>query len=53
MVHEMELTCNKIAIINDGRLLCKGAVSELLQGFDSLEDFFIQNVRKQREIDLS
>jgi ABC-2 type transport system ATP-binding protein len=46
LIHEVELMCNRIGIINNGELLKEGLVAELLNGQDlSLEDFFIKELR--------
>lgn len=47
LIHEVELICNRIGIINHGELLKEGLVAELLNGQDiSLEDFFIKQLRE-------
>lgn len=46
--HEMELMCNRIGIINHGKLIREGMVSEILTNYSSLEDFFIQQTREER-----
>jgi len=48
LAHEMELMCNRIGIINHGKLIREGKVSELLSNYSSLEDFFIQQTRDER-----
>lgn len=48
LAHEMELMCNRIGIINHGKLVKEGMVSEILSGYSSLEDFFIQQTRDER-----
>lgn len=49
LAHEMELMCSRIGIINHGKLIKEGIVSELLTSYSSLEDFFIQQTRDKRE----
>jgi len=49
LAYEMELTCNRVGIINNGRLIREGIVSELLIEYSSLEEFFIQQVKDGRE----
>ncbi len=51
LAHEMELMCSRIGIINHGKLVREGNVSELLSNYSSLEDFFIQQTRDKREED--
>lgn len=48
LAHEMELTCNKVGIMNEGRLIRTGSVSEFLGSHSSLEDFFIKQIRQSR-----
>ena len=48
LAHEMELMCNRVGIINNGKLIKEGIVAELLKSHSSLEDFFIQETREDR-----
>jgi ABC-2 type transport system ATP-binding protein len=49
LVHEMELICNRIGIMYNGKLIREGKLSELLDGsYASLEDYFVQQVREER-----
>ncbi|MCX7708467.1 MAG: ATP-binding cassette domain-containing protein [Clostridia bacterium] len=48
MIHEMEITCDRIGIIEDGRIIRTGIVRELLDQYSSLEDYFITQVREDR-----
>jgi ABC-2 type transport system ATP-binding protein len=48
MIHEMEITCNRIGIIDEGRLIRTGSVAELLKDYASLEEYFIKQVREDR-----
>ena len=51
LIHEMELICNRVAIINNGLLIKEGHVAELLsKEHSSLEDFFVEQIAKQREV---
>lgn len=46
LIHEVELICNRIGIINNGELLREGLVAELLDSGDiSLEDFFVKQIK--------
>jgi len=46
LIHEIELVCNRIGIINNGEMIQEGLVTELLQGENnSLEEFFVKQVR--------
>ena len=42
---EVERTCDRIAILNEGRLAASGALAELAQPGESLEDVFVRAVR--------
>lgn len=48
LAHEMELICNRVGILNNGKLIKEGVVAQLLQSHDSLEDFFIQQAKEDR-----
>lgn len=46
LIHEIELVCNSIGIIIDGRLIREGRVSDLLiDKYNSLEDYYIRQLR--------
>ncbi|KIL37090.1 ABC transporter [Cohnella kolymensis] len=50
LIHEMELMCNRIAILYGGKLITEGYKSELLQGrFSSLEELFLHEVSQERK----
>ena len=42
---EVERTCDRIAILNEGRLAASGALADLAQPGESLEDVFVRAVR--------
>lgn len=46
LVHDMELTCNRVAVINEGRIVKTAEVSKILEDYSSLENFFISEVDK-------
>lgn len=49
LIHEIELTCNKVGIIYDGKLVNEGLVSSIIgDNNSSLEEFFINEVRESR-----
>lgn len=50
MIQEMELMCSRIGILVEGKLVCEGALSELVDGVHvtSLEQLFISSVRQER-----
>ena len=43
ILSEMQSVCNKVAIINRGKILVDGDVTDLLQksGFNKLEDYYM------------
>ncbi len=47
LAHEIELICNRIGIINNGELIQEGLVEELLSDGESMEDFFLKQVRNK------
>jgi len=44
LLHEIEQTCNRVGILDRGRLVAQGAVTELLAGRRDLEDVFFNVV---------
>jgi ABC-2 type transport system ATP-binding protein len=42
---EVERTCDRVAILNEGRLVASGALAELVGPGESLEDVFVRAVR--------
>ncbi|TJY42211.1 ATP-binding cassette domain-containing protein [Cohnella pontilimi] len=50
LITEMEMICNRIGIIHNGRLIREGDIGELLQeSGQSLETYFVQQIRAERE----
>lgn len=50
LVHEIELMCNKVAIINDGELLNSGVeISSIKENFPSLEEFYMHEINERRK----
>lgn len=50
LVREMELMCNRIGILYDGKLIRDGLLTELIGGrFATLEDLFLHEVREERK----
>jgi ABC-2 type transport system ATP-binding protein len=46
LVHEVELMCNKVAIIHEGRLVNDGEhIVSIKEKFNSLEDFYMDQIR--------
>jgi len=48
LIHEMELLCNRIGVIEDGRLIETGTVNELTNGHSNLEDFYMKKISENR-----
>jgi ABC-2 type transport system ATP-binding protein len=48
-IYEMELICNRIGIIYDGKLISSKLVSEILHENESLESFYISQIQRVRE----
>jgi ABC-2 type transport system ATP-binding protein len=48
LIHEMEITCTRVGIINQGALITVGFVDELLERNSSLENYFMSQVRESR-----
>jgi len=44
LIHDIELTCNRVGIIYDGRLLKVDTMEDILGDFSSLENYFISEV---------
>jgi ABC-2 type transport system ATP-binding protein len=49
LAHELEVMCNKIAIMKDGRLLKTESMSEVMRQSGSLEKYFLETVRSGKE----
>lgn len=48
LAHEMELTCNRVGILNNGLLIKEGALVDIMKNHTSLEEFFIEQARSNR-----
>lgn len=49
LIQEMELMCNRIGILYEGKLIREGLKSELLDGrFATLEELFLHEVKEER-----
>ena len=44
LIHDVELTCDRIGILHDGRLLRVESMENILQNFSSLENFYLSEV---------
>lgn len=50
LIHDVELTCNRIGIIFDGKILSVGYTDDILKNYASLEDYFISEVERNGKI---
>lgn len=50
LVHDVELTCNRIGIIDNGRLLAVKTIDEIHENYSSLENYFISEVGENGRI---
>ena len=44
LIHDVELTCNKIGILYEGRLLSVKPTEEILKSYSSLENYYLSEV---------
>lgn len=49
MIHELEQLCNRVGVIFEGTLRAEGRVTELMSSWDSLEQYYIDELQKARE----
>ncbi|WP_123043266.1 ABC transporter ATP-binding protein [Cohnella candidum] len=50
LISEMEMICNRVGILHNGRLIREGGMGELVHGSgQSLESYFVQQIRAERE----
>lgn len=46
LVHEVELMCNKVAIIHQGKMINQGAdIQDIKRQYSSLEEFYLQQIQ--------
>lgn len=50
LAHELEIICNRIAIMKDGRLVTNTSMEEVRQQSENLEQFFLQSIGREREM---
>lgn len=50
LIHDVELTCNRVGIIFGGKILSVGYTENILKNYASLEDYFISEVEKNGRI---
>jgi len=50
LIHEMELMCNRMGIIHQGRLVREGLVSELAKGSATLEEAYLREINEVRRL---
>ncbi len=44
LIHDVELTCTRVGIVNDGKLLCTRNMDTVLREFANLENFYLSEV---------
>lgn len=44
LIHDIELTCNKVGILYEGRLLGTGRTQDILKNYSSLENYYLSEV---------
>ncbi|KZL91719.1 ABC transporter ATP-binding protein [Clostridium magnum] len=49
LAHELEVMCNKIAIMKEGRLLKTATIKEVLEKSGSLEKYFLETVESRKQ----
>jgi ABC-type multidrug transport system ATPase subunit len=50
LLHEVEQVCNRVGIINHGRLIAEGSVSELLQTEIEIVEFGVENTDRALDV---
>jgi len=50
LIHDVELTCTRIGIIFDGRLLSDDTTENILRDYATLENYFISEVDRHGHI---
>ncbi|MEC0227517.1 ABC transporter ATP-binding protein [Paenibacillus alba] len=50
LIHEMELMCSRMGIIQQGRLVREGLVSEISSGSASLEEAYLREIKEVRRL---
>lgn len=48
LIHEIEMICNRVGLIHEGKLIKEGLVDEILKDEQSLEGFFIEQMQENR-----
>ena len=50
LIHDIELTCNRVGVIFDGKILDVGYTAKILENHDSLESYFMSEVDKHGKL---
>lgn len=50
LIHDVELTCNRIGVIFDGRLLSVDTTQNILNSYATLENYFVSEVERNGRI---
>ncbi|MFD0695577.1 ABC transporter ATP-binding protein [Paenibacillus sp. GCM10027628] len=48
LIHEMELMCNRMGILHQGRLVREGLVADLVKGSATLEEAYLREIKEVR-----
>lgn len=44
LIHDIELTCNRVGILYEGKLLCVDSTHNILKNYSSLENYYLSEV---------
>ncbi|MBA5851049.1 ABC transporter ATP-binding protein [Clostridium sp. cel8] len=50
LIHDIELTCTRIGILYNGRIINTNTTKNILQNYPSLEDYFVEEVKKNEQL---
>jgi len=50
LIHDVEITCNRIGILYDGKLVNVDTTENILKNFASLENYFVSEVGKNESV---
>lgn len=50
LIHDVELTCNRIGVLYNGRMLSVDATANILNNYASLENYFVSEVERNGRI---
>jgi len=50
LIHDVELTCNRIGVIYNGRLLNVDTTKNILKNYATLENYFVSEVERNGRV---